>query len=144
MYDEILLPTDGSEATGKAVQQALDLAATCDARLHVVSIVNQTALPAEAPRGQLVDELEAFAESAVDEVEERASEAGVDVTTAVENGTPYRAILDYADENDVDVIVIGTHGRRGIDRYLVGSVTEKVVRLSDVPVLTVRMGEDEE
>ena len=143
MYDDILLPTDGGDATETAVQQALELAAAFDATLHVFSVVNQTALPAEAPRGRLVDELETFAESTVDEVEERADEAGVDVTTAVESGTPYRAILDYADEHDVDVIVMGTHGRRGIDRYLVGSVTEKIVRLSEIPVLTVRMGESE-
>ncbi|MDS0281375.1 universal stress protein [Haloarcula onubensis] len=68
--------------------------------------------------------------------------AGIDdvaVETAVVPGTPYRAILDYADEHGVDLIVMGTHGRTGLDRYLLGSVTEKVIRTADQPVLTVRM-----
>lgn len=52
-------------------------------------------------------------------------------------GSPYRQILNYADENDVDLIVMGTHGRQGVERYLLGSVAEKVVRTADCPVLTV-------
>jgi nucleotide-binding universal stress UspA family protein len=65
----------------------------------------------------------------------------VSVETAVVSGTPYRGILDYADESGIDLIVMGTHGRTGVDRYLLGSVTEKIVRTADVPVLTVRMAE---
>jgi len=65
----------------------------------------------------------------------------VSVETAVLSGDPYDRILDYADESGADAIVMGTHGRTGIDRYLLGSVTEKVVRTADVPVLTVRMPE---
>jgi len=56
----------------------------------------------------------------------------------VEWGEPYESVLDYADEHDIDIIVMGTHGRTGLDHHLLGSVTEKVVRTSDVPVLTVR------
>jgi len=63
------------------------------------------------------------------------------VTTETRRGEPYRTILDYADEAVVDVIVMGTHGRRGLDRYLLGSVTEKVVRAATVPVLTIRADE---
>jgi nucleotide-binding universal stress UspA family protein len=144
MYDRILLPTDGGPATEKAIQQALDLADLCDATLHVVSIADRTAVPPDVRVGMVLDELEANAENAVDEVRERAEGAGVDVTTTVVRGVPYRAILDYVADEDVDVIVMGTHGRRGLNRYLVGSVTEKVVRLSDVPVLTVRRAASEE
>lgn len=57
----------------------------------------------------------------------------------VAQGTPHQAILDHIDEHDIDLVVMGTHGRTGLDRYLLGSITEKVVRLSDAPVLTVRM-----
>jgi nucleotide-binding universal stress UspA family protein len=57
----------------------------------------------------------------------------------VAQGTPHQAILDYIGEHDIDLVVMGTHGRTGLDRYLLGSITEKVVRLSDAPVLTVRM-----
>ena len=70
------------------------------------------------------------------------SVAGVPVETAVLSGKPHKRIREYADDRDVDLIVMGTHGRTGLDRYLLGSVTEKVVRTADQPVLTVRMGEE--
>ncbi|WP_458207606.1 universal stress protein [Haladaptatus sp. NG-SE-30] len=139
MYDRILLPTDGSETTEKAARQALDIAATYDAALHVISVVDRTVVPPDVRADIVYDELERGADEAVSEIEAEAKDAGTDVETAVITGTPHRAILDYADDNDIDLIVMGTHGRRGIDRYLLGSVTEKVVRLSDAPVLTVRM-----
>ena len=56
-------------------------------------------------------------------------------------GAPYRAVVDYADAEDVALVVMGTHGRTGLQRYLLGSVTEKVVRTAGVPVLTVRAPE---
>jgi nucleotide-binding universal stress UspA family protein len=57
------------------------------------------------------------------------------VQASVLSGSPYRAIVDYAAAEDIDLVVMGTHGRTGFDRYLLGSVTERVVRLSDRPVL---------
>jgi len=66
----------------------------------------------------------------------------VSVVTAVRTGAPYERILDYADQEGADMVVMGTHGRTGVDRYLLGSVTEKVVRTADIPVLTVRAEED--
>ena len=69
------------------------------------------------------------------------SVSDVPIETAVLSGDPYKRIREYADENEVDLIVMGTHGRTGVDRYLLGSVTEKVVRTADQPVLTVRMRE---
>ncbi|MFW6434755.1 MAG: universal stress protein [Halovenus sp.] len=71
-------------------------------------------------------------------VEEAARQfEGLDVKTVVKRGEPHQAILDYADDG-IDLIVMGTHGRTGLQRYLLGSVAEKVVRLFDVPVVTVR------
>ncbi|MFH5797001.1 universal stress protein [Haladaptatus sp. CMAA 1911] len=142
MYERILLPTDGSVSTDKAVEQALALAEKSDARLHVLSVVDQTTMPPDVRSDILYDELEAECRNAVAEVKRAATEAGIEVETSVQHGTPYKVILDYVDEHDIDCIVMGTHGRRGLDRYLLGSVTEKVVRLSDVPVLTVRMVEN--
>ena len=63
------------------------------------------------------------------------------VVTETREGVPHDTILEYAEEADVDVVVMGTHGRSGLDRYLLGSVTERVVRSAEVPVLTVRMEE---
>jgi nucleotide-binding universal stress UspA family protein len=67
----------------------------------------------------------------------------VDIETVLRQGAPHTTILEYADEADVDLIVMGTHGRSGIHRYLLGSVTERVVRTADAPVLTVRMEREE-
>jgi nucleotide-binding universal stress UspA family protein len=64
--------------------------------------------------------------------------------TAVKTGTIHRVVLDYAADHDVDLLVMGTHGRTDLDRHLVGTVTEKVVRLSLRPVLTVRAPDDED
>jgi nucleotide-binding universal stress UspA family protein len=78
-------------------------------------------------------------DEALDEIERRARSRGIEaVRTEVITGSPHRAIREYAEDKDVDLIVIGTHGRTGVERYLLGSVTEKIVRTADVPVLTVR------
>ena len=87
------------------------------------------------------DELEAEAgsqaEAAIADARERLPD-GVPVTTFVEAGVPKEAILDHVDDHGVDLVVMATHGRTGLQRYLLGSVTEKVVRLADAPVVTVR------
>ncbi|QWC19936.1 universal stress protein [Halorubrum sp. 2020YC2] len=89
----------------------------------------------------------ALVEHAEEVVEATAASLGdgdrePETVTAVETGTPHSAILEYATANDVDLVVMGTHGRTGVERYLLGSVAEKVVRLSDAPVVTVRADEE--
>ncbi len=139
MYERILLPTDGTPSSDRAIEQALELAALSGASLHALSVVDQTIVPPDVRSDILYDELESECANAVGEVEAAANEAGIDVETTVRRGTPYKVILDYADEHDIDCIVMGTHGRKGLDRYLLGSVTAKVVRLSEIPVMTVKM-----
>lgn len=138
MYSRILVPIDGSETAAAAADHAIQLALAFDAEIHPIYVVETNV----GPTTGLVDVLEALesaGEETVEAVRERASAAGVTrVDGGVLRGTPHRTILDYADENDVDLIVMGTHGRTGLDRYLLGSITERVVRMADVPVLTVR------
>ncbi|MFB6195603.1 MAG: universal stress protein [Haloplanus sp.] len=137
MYDDILVPTDGSEGTADAIDHAIDIATTYDAALHALYVVD-TAAPGEATTAAVLDALEEAGRDALDELVERAEAAGVEtIEGTVGRGTPHRAILEYVDRNDIDLVVMGTHGRTGLDRYLIGSVTERVVRLADVPVLTV-------
>jgi nucleotide-binding universal stress UspA family protein len=139
MYDRILAPTDGSDGTRAAVEHAIDLATTYDAALHTIYVVD-TNVGLDSSIPGTLDALEEAGENAIDAVIRRAEAAGVDtIEGVVARGTPHRAVLDYVDEHDVDLVVMGTHGRTGLDRYLLGSVTERVVRLSDAPVLTVRM-----
>ena len=144
MYDDILVPTDGSPASDAAIDHAIDLADRYGARLHALYVVDGSAYSTlEAGSEVVIDALEAEGEQATDRVADAAAAAGVETTTTVTSGTAYRAIREYADEQAVDMIVMGTHGRKGLDRYLLGSVTERVVRTADVPVLTVRQPSDE-
>lgn len=66
---------------------------------------------------------------------------GIDTVAAVREGEPYQVITEYAEEEDIDLIMMGTHGRRGLQRRLIGSVTEKVIRISERPVMTVRLND---
>ncbi len=143
MYQSILYPTDGSDQAHAALEHAIDLATTYDATLHVISVVD-IRVGTDSSLVDVTTSLEESADRWVTNDVESAREAGLeDVERAVVQGTPHEGILMYADERDVDLIVMGTHGRSGLDRYLLGSVTEKVVRLADVPVLTVRVPESD-
>lgn len=145
MYDRILLPTDGSRGNDRAVKQAIGLAAQSDAQLHVLFVVEDIPYAPEMMDGQVEARLREIGEEAISDIRQRADDAGVAVETALEDGTPHQSILDYAKEAEMDLIVMGTHGRSGLDRYLLGSVTERVVRGADTPVLTVRVdGGDED
>ena len=138
MYDQILFPTDGSDAANAALEHALDLAETYDAKLYVLFVADTNRDSVTTLGTTLVDALVEEGKAVVEAVETRTTERGIDVLTDVVRGDPSRAICDYAEKRNVDLVVMGTHGRRGIDRYLLGSVTERVIRAVDVPVLTVR------
>ncbi|PSQ49347.1 stress response protein [Halobacteriales archaeon SW_6_65_15] len=147
MYDRILVPTDGSSETERAVEHAAQLAAAHGAELHGVYVVNSATfagLPMETSWEGVGDVLREEGETALDRVEAIAAEHGVPVTTNLLEGSPSRRIVEYAETEDCDLVVMGTHGRGGIDRLLLGSVAEGVVRASSVPVLTVQVGDEEE
>ncbi|QLD85623.1 universal stress protein [Natronomonas halophila] len=143
MYDRILLPTDGSDATNPAVDEAIGLARETGAELHVLFVVEDIPYAPEMMDDQVEGQLREIGEDAIQDIRERASEEGVEVVSALREGAPHNSILGYADEEGIDAIVMGTHGRSGLDRYLLGSVTERVVRTADVPVLTVRKTDEE-
>ncbi|QLG61674.1 universal stress protein [Halorarum salinum] len=132
-FTDVLVPTDGSETADAALGTALSLASHVGARVHVLSVVNPYVLSkvtdVEARRSE--------AEETVEGAADRAREAGVPVETAVSVGAPHEAIAGYVTDHGVDVVVMGTHGRTGVGRALMGSVTEKTVRTVRVPVLTV-------
>ncbi|MFB6354387.1 MAG: universal stress protein [Halobacteriales archaeon] len=147
MYDRILVPTDGSAGTRRAVDHAIRLAEAHGATLHGLYVVNTASYASfsmETAWEGIGDMLRDEGEAAVAAVEERAEAAGVPVETAVLEGSPSREIVRYAEDQGCDLIVMGTHGRGGIDRLLLGSVAERVVRASEVPVLTVRVGAGED
>ncbi len=142
MFDRVLHPTDGSEGVGPAVDAAIELAETHGATLDVLYIVDQPTTVSGTGEGvpgldNLLDVLEKEGREATGEIAARARDRGVEATTTVTHGNPHDDILSYAEANDVDVIVMGTHGRTGVKRALLGSVTENVVRHAEMPVLTV-------
>jgi nucleotide-binding universal stress UspA family protein len=141
MYDDLLVPTDGSEGTERTLKHALWIAKNADATVHALSVIDRRvylAAPKEDQDGVL-DTLETEAENAVDDVVAAAEERGLDTERAVRQGVPYREVLDYA--GNADVVVMGTHGRTGRDRLAnLGSVTERVVENVSVPVMTVQIG----
>lgn len=146
MYDRILVPTDGSPGVERAVDHAIGLAEVHGATIHAVYVVNAATfatLPMETSWEGVGAMLREDGQVALERVEELAAEREVPVETHVVEGSPSREIVRFAEESDVDAIVMGTHGRGGIDRLLLGSVAERVVRSSTVPVTTVRVGEVE-
>jgi nucleotide-binding universal stress UspA family protein len=145
LYDRILLPTDGSAGMERVIEHAGDLARVHDATVHAVYVLDAASfsgLPMESSWEGVQQVLEDEGRTALSQVERLLAD-DVSVTTETIKGSPSREIVRYATDNDVDVIVMGTHGRGGIDRLLMGSVAENVVRRSRVPVLTVRVGEPE-
>ncbi|ELY43467.1 universal stress protein [Natronorubrum sulfidifaciens] len=137
MYQNVLVPTDGSDGTRQSITHGLTIADRFGATIHALSVVP------EGPLGTLQnDAATPAAHRAVERIEAEATRDGVEAVTAVEQGVPHEEILAYADDHDVDMIVMGTQGRTGLDRVLVGSVTERVVRMADVPVVTVRLTDE--
>lgn len=142
MGQSILVPVDHSSPAATALEYACehfpDASITA---LHVLYGPDFVVGHAQgAGEGFAADsaEAQATADSLLADVAERAADHGVSIETAMKRGRIEPSITDYAEENDVDLIVIGSHGREGITRVTLGSVAEKVVRRSPVPVLVVR------
>ena len=135
MYDTILVATDGSDAASAALEHALDLAAEVGASVHVVTVVD----PNSSLRFGVdeVDELDSAAQDIVDEIVDAHDDHGVEITGTVRRGKPVQAILDYADERTADLIVVGQHGADGLSGAILGSTTDRLARLTTLPVVVV-------
>jgi nucleotide-binding universal stress UspA family protein len=141
VIDSILVPTDGSEHAVQAAKEGFRLAGRFDAEVHLLHVVdlNRAAGMFDAggvPR-EFVERLEHDGERALQAVATMPGASG-SVQTALREGVPGKTIREYASEHDVDLVSMGTHGRRGIRRVFLGSVTESVVSRATVPVLSVR------
>lgn len=140
MYGTILVPIDGSDQSDAALDHAVDLARHHGSEVHLLYVADTNRDSLSMQGGRIVDALEREGDRIVSEAVERV-EAGIDVVDTVETGDPVETILDYAGSVGADLVVMGTHGRRGLDRYLLGSTTERVIRASPIPVLAIRSGE---
>ncbi len=146
MYKRILVPVDGSATSAKGLEEAIRLAKLTGASLELVNVVDEMSLAfgVEAYATYSQDVLAALREGAreiLEKAQQRAASAGVGVDTkAIETFGARVAdlIVDEAVATKADLIVIGTHGRRGVGRLLLGSDAEQILRLAPVPVLLVR------
>lgn len=146
MYETILIPTDGSTPAREAVDHGIGLASAFDATVHALYVIETRAHYIFTAAGHDPGEMEeyrTYGEDLVKRVVDKAAEEGLDGEGAVRTGSVAQEIVSYADDNDIDCIVMGAQGRSGIDDYLVGSTTEKVVRTANVPVTTTRYRENE-
>lgn len=142
--NKILVPTDFSEFSLHALRYGCELARRFEAELHLLNVVEGIYPLIPEPGLMLPDvavqltELQAAAKRAFEKVPPQDWGQDLEIHRTVVTGTPFLEIIRYAREEQIDLIVIGTHGRSGLVHVLMGSVAEKVVRKSPCPVLSVR------
>ncbi|WP_121743417.1 universal stress protein [Natronorubrum halophilum] len=142
MYNRILVPVDESDPAAAALDHALEIADEWDATVSLLYVADTNESSQTRLGTEVVDVLEQEGEEIVSNARERVAERGVSVTTDIVQGIPHEAIVQYAATHDADLVVMGTHGRDGLERYVLGSVAERVVNRATIPVLTVRAADD--
>lgn len=146
MYDHILIPADGSDEAKKAAKHGIELATALDATIHALYVMDlpgaPRALSIRDDEEQVREEYKQYGQNVTGKVCEMADESDVECTATTRSGAVHEEIVKYADEEAVDVIVMGT-GYQGRFGALLGTVTEKVVRTSTVPVISTKMAESE-
>lgn len=142
LYKKILLPTDGSKYSDISEKHALSIAATNNSEIIALSVIENSfsiGLPDTDTISEVNRLLKEENEKNLKKVERLRDECGVDVKirTLVKEGSPARVILETIDEEDIDLVVMGSSGKSGIDKFLMGSVAEKVVKSAKCSVLIV-------
>jgi nucleotide-binding universal stress UspA family protein len=142
-YYRIVVPVDFSECSGAAWMEAQRLARAFRSEIVLVHVLEEPSPTSGAPfasglSGEFFGAIRRWAEGELERWREPAKASGLAVRTALRTGTPHREIVDLATDERADLIVIGTHGRGGLDRALLGSVSDRVIRLAPCPVLSVR------
>ena len=139
MYKKILVPTDGSEFAKKAQKQALFLANVCGAQIIAISVTENnfiSGLPSDDEVYQLNQILKERSEENLEEFD-KLNKNDLKITHVIKEGLPAKVILEVAKEEDVDLIVMGSSGKSGFDRFIMGSVADKVVNSAKCAVLVV-------
>lgn len=139
-YKKIMVATDGSQLVKKAVDAAIELSRLSGAKLYAVYVVVPTTHSARdfGWEKAAMEHFRKEGELATRFVEDAAKPAGVEVEPVILQGHPAEKIVEFAEQQGIEMIVMGTLGKTGLDRFLLGSVAEKVVRHSKTPVLVVR------
>lgn len=141
LFKKIMIATDGSKRTQNAVEMGLKIAKEQHSKVYVVYVVDTvtfTSIPMDVTWENMYQLLKDEGEDAVKAVKNSAPD--VEVETHVVEGNPAVEITKFASDNGVDLIVMGTLGKSGIDRILLGSTAEKVIRIANCPVLVIKSG----
>lgn len=141
-FRNVVVATDGSKYSDAAASEAISIAKLCGANLIVISVVpseEAAIVHSEMQKGLIADKELHEGENNVKKIKELAEKQGIKTTGFVYAGKPYEAILEAAKEKKADLIVVGSHGRTGLDRLLMGSVAERVIVLSSCAVLIVKI-----
>ena len=139
MYKRILVPIDGSDFAIKAQEHALFLAKTCGAEIVALTVVENNfinGLPLDDEINQLNDILKESSKELLNEFEKLNTD-DIKITPVIKEGSPAKMILEVSKEEDVDLIVMGSSGKSGFDRFVMGSVADKVVNAAKCAVLIV-------
>ncbi|MBI5187908.1 MAG: universal stress protein [Nitrospirae bacterium] len=140
----ILFPTDFSEGSAHALPYAVDMAKHYGARLYIIHVIYDIAKTTgwyvpHVSMDEVYRDMEQAAKKELDKCWIEEMKGFKDIERSVVTGVPYEEIIKFVNENKIDLIVMGTHGRKGIDRILFGSTAAQVVRNAPCPVLTVRL-----
>ena len=142
MYGTLLVATDGSSGTVETLSHAISIARDNDAVLHGLYVVDKRLYQAaeKDAKEDVRQSLQEEGEVALDDIVVRGEEAGLEVRTTMAEGIPHKTIVEYAEQEAIDLITIGTHGRTGRDRVAnLGSVSERVIENAPGPVLVVHI-----
>lgn len=144
MYDRLLLPTDMSPGVDRAIEHAIDASKRYDAELHVLYVVDSDAY-SSYPGDEYVHEfeglekaLERAGQDAVEDIVDRAEDANIETKPVIRHGIPHAEILQYMDEADIDLTIIGSKNRSGEYRRLLGSVADRIINMAEGPVTVVK------
>jgi len=139
MYKHILISTDGSELAQKGVTYGLTLAKSLGSSVDVITVIEPYPLQSPATMGSWIEAQTKRAETALDQAKDAAARLDVKMEVVLAtNSSPAEAIVETAKQRGCDLVVMASHGRRGVSRLLLGSQTAEVVHYSTVPVLVVR------
>ncbi len=146
MYERILVPVDGSPTSNQGLAEAIQLAKLTGAKLRLVHAVDELSFAMNADAfgayaGELIAVVRKAGEETLQKAKAQVEAAGIAVDTVLRDsfgGRVFELVVDEASQWSADLIVLGTHGRRGVGRALMGSDAEQIARLATVPVLLVR------
>ncbi|NPA62554.1 MAG: universal stress protein [Methanococci archaeon] len=147
MYKKIVVPTDGSDVSLEAAKHAIAIAKEFDSELYAIYVVDVSpfvGLPAEGSWELISELLKEEGKEALKKVKKLAEEEGLTIHTEMLEGVPATEIVEFAEKKKADLIVMGTTGKTGLERILLGSVAERVIKNAHCPVLVVKKPKKEE